>query len=155
MLSFFRRQSPRRDNLLRNTDSSSRQPPKTGLAPLPLNVAIFNQDVFSINVTKIPKPLPECLDQSPRFFGIATSSHKFYPWDLCRLPRLCDSPTHCECDNDSDNPQQFSPRQIFISPFRCNDHATTEPSDVLLPVSPKDRSRTDRRNRRYHRRSDP
>jgi hypothetical protein len=92
MLSFFRTQSLRRDNLCVITDLSSRHPPKTGLAPLPLNVAIFNQDVFSLNVTKIPKPLPECLDQSPRFFGIATSSHKSYPWDLCRLLRLCDKP---------------------------------------------------------------
>ena len=36
-----------------------------------LNIAILNHDVFSLYITEIPQPLPECLDLRPRSLGIA------------------------------------------------------------------------------------
>src|SRR4029077_13379630 len=49
------------------------------LVPLSLNVAILNQDVFPLNITKISQPLPECLDLRPRIVGITKSGHISYP----------------------------------------------------------------------------
>jgi hypothetical protein len=37
------------------------------------SIAILNQDIFSLNITEFPQPLPKSLDPSPRSVGITTS----------------------------------------------------------------------------------
>src|SRR5687768_1340446 len=52
-----------------------------------LIVAILKQNVFSLNITKIPEPLPQCLHCRPRIGGGSTPRHNSYPRDFHRL--LC------------------------------------------------------------------
>ena len=40
---------------------------------LSLSAAILNQDVFSLDITEISQPLPECLDVRPGIGGVAGS----------------------------------------------------------------------------------
>jgi hypothetical protein len=51
-----------------------------------LKVAILNQDVFSLNMTELTQPLPECLNPRPGSFGIA-KPHISDPRDILRLLR--------------------------------------------------------------------
>jgi hypothetical protein len=40
---------------------------------LSCNIAIFDKDVFPLNITEISERLPESLDLRPGIFGIASS----------------------------------------------------------------------------------
>ena len=73
-----------RTSTLSCTSSTTRS---EDLLPLSLNVAILNQDVFPLDVTKISQPLPECLDLRPRIVGITKSGHISYPRDFRGLLR--------------------------------------------------------------------
>jgi hypothetical protein len=42
-------------------------------ARLSFGAAIFNHDVFPLNITEIAQPLPECFDVRPWIGGIASS----------------------------------------------------------------------------------
>jgi hypothetical protein len=55
---------------------------------LPLNVAIVNQDGFSLNITDISQPLPKCLDPRPGTVGIATYGQKSYARSFLSLLRV-------------------------------------------------------------------
>jgi hypothetical protein len=55
---------------------------------LSLNVAILNQDVFSLSITEIAQPVPKCLDPRPGSVGIPTYCEESYSRDFRRLLRV-------------------------------------------------------------------
>jgi hypothetical protein len=57
--------------------------------PLSCDVAILDQDVFSLNITEISKPLPESLDLRPAIGDVAATPGQIsYAWDFRRLLRF-------------------------------------------------------------------
>ena len=81
---------------------------------LSLNVAILNQDVFSLDITEIAQPLPECLDLRPGIVGIASRCHKSYPRDFRRLLRLGGQDKAQRASAPSAKPNDFSLHVLFL-----------------------------------------
>jgi hypothetical protein len=52
------------------------------------NVAILNQDVFTLDIAKVVQSLPERLDGRPRILEITKSCQISASWNLGRLLRL-------------------------------------------------------------------
>ncbi len=56
--------------------------------PLSLKGAIFNQDIFALNITEIPQPLSECFVRRIEIAGIASRYKVSYPRKFLWLLRL-------------------------------------------------------------------
>jgi hypothetical protein len=74
--------------------------------PLSLGAAILKQDIFTVDVTEVLQPFPQCHEAG--IGGVRASRCRIsYPCHFpCRL-RLSRSPTHGECDNNGDHPSVF------------------------------------------------
>jgi hypothetical protein len=98
------RRASRQEDLHLETDQFSGELGET-IVPS-LSPPVLDKDILPLDVAEVTKTLAECIDEMA-FKRKGRVPKVADPWDLLPLLGLSHSPTHGECDTESNNPHQF------------------------------------------------